>query len=77
VIEQVWEDLDLSLLTKLVLSVTKRVELVIKARGRSISQYLSSHRNEATEDGRSREPRFSHVRKRRGRADRGVGEPDR
>jgi hypothetical protein len=46
----VWEELDLSILTKLVLNFTKRLELVITARGRSISQYLSSHRNEPTEE---------------------------
>jgi hypothetical protein len=48
VICPVWEELDQAVLTRLVLSFNNRLELVIRVRGRSISQYLSSHRNQPT-----------------------------
>jgi hypothetical protein len=48
VITDVWNELDQDLLDHMVASFNKRVDLVIGGRGRSISQYLSSHRKEAT-----------------------------
>jgi hypothetical protein len=49
-ITAVWEELEPDVLNRLVRNFRKRREPVIKARGRSISQYLSSHRSEATEE---------------------------
>jgi hypothetical protein len=49
-ITRAWEELDLNVLTKLVLSFNKRLELVINARGQSTAPNLSSHRSEPTEE---------------------------
>jgi transposase len=46
VINTVWNELNQEVLDRLVLSFRRRLELVRKARGRSISPYLSSHRTE-------------------------------
>jgi hypothetical protein len=48
VITAVWNELDQGLLDRMILDFRKRIEMVIKARGRSISPYLSSHRSEPT-----------------------------
>jgi transposase len=46
IIKQVWEELDQEVLNRLVLSFTRRLRLVLDVRGRSISQYISSHQHE-------------------------------
>jgi transposase len=46
VINTVWNELNQEMLDRMVLSFGRRLELVRRARGRSISPYLSSHRTE-------------------------------
>jgi hypothetical protein len=46
VIAEVWEELDQKLLNRLLTGFIPRLEMLIKARGRGISPYLSSHRSE-------------------------------
>jgi hypothetical protein len=45
-IKTLWNELDGGLLNKLVSSFSERLKMVIRARDRSISPYLSSHRSE-------------------------------
>jgi hypothetical protein len=47
-ITRAWDNLDQDLLDKMVSDFGSRVQLLIKARGRSISPYLSPHRSEPT-----------------------------
>jgi transposase len=58
VILRVWDELDQTVLNRLILGFNKRLELVIKVHGRSISQYLSSHRNEPTAEDAAANPDF-------------------
>jgi hypothetical protein len=48
VIKTVWNELDDGPLSQLISRFPKRLEVVIRARGWSISRYLSSHRSEPT-----------------------------
>jgi hypothetical protein len=44
IIQEVWSSLDQEMIDRLVHHFPNRLNLIIQAQGRSISQYLSSHR---------------------------------
>jgi hypothetical protein len=48
IIRTVWEELDKEMLNRMVADFERRLAMVIKVRGGSISAYLSSHRSEPT-----------------------------
>jgi hypothetical protein len=58
IIAKVWEELDQNLLNRLLIGFILRFEMLIKARGRSISPYLSSHRSEPTAEDAAANPDF-------------------
>jgi hypothetical protein len=58
IIGEVWDALYQRIVNRLLASFTSRLELVIKARGRSISPYLSSHQSEPTPEDVAANPDF-------------------
>jgi transposase len=58
IINAVWDELDQDMLDRLVLSFARRLQLLRSARGRSISQYLSSHQSEPTPEDGAANPDF-------------------
>jgi hypothetical protein len=58
VISRVWDELDQGMLDRLILGFMRRVAMVVKVNGRSISQYLSSHRSEPIAEDAAANPDF-------------------
>jgi hypothetical protein len=56
VIERVWDELDQTVLNRLILGFNKRLEMVIKVHGGRNPQYLSSHRNGPTAEDAAANP---------------------
>jgi transposase len=58
VIAKLWDELETRVLNRLVMSFNTRLEMVLKVHGRSISPYLSSHRDEPTPEDAADDPGF-------------------